>query len=511
LPRDIQISVIELLDNKSKRFFRLASKELFNVVRYNDFNIYFARSSTWPAIADRLGKYQWPIQLKFKKIGFDLTAENIIEHLYKIKSLISVDVDWGDKIIQSFDETNPKNLERWMQLSTLTNLQRFNMKDTTHILLPNYMNLTTLSYTGALSPNKFLDRATNLHELTFTSLLNDPHILLPIDALAKLTRLDVTLERNFGELDLRNLKKLEKLRISDSYASILDIEGMTSLEALEVNIRVLRGDLGRMPKLTELAHAQGPFILVYFPPLSLANLRALQSYSLLSYSTTIAELNPDSITKLCTTSETTIDYVARLTNLMELYIKGGNTVDMEQLVGLTKLTRLTLAKHKGDLTKLVNLKEFEMTGNYETNYYLPTTLEALRIYDLSPKSFSLFPQIPNLTSLSINLQFLTDYYIDSEDVWNIMIKLTNLRDLDLSVGDDDEHWSRLENLTNLTRLNFQGRVTTQSFISSTTKLTNMQSLRLFSYNAQTANIDVSANYGHFPYLYSHNFAPNQLN
>jgi hypothetical protein len=196
---------------------------------------------------------------------------------------------------------------------------------------------------------------------------------------------------------------------------------------------------------------------------------------------------------------------------MELYIKGGNTVDMEQLVGLTKLTRLTLAKHKGDLTKLVNLKVFELMGNYETNYYLPSTLEALRIYDLSPKSFLLFPQIPNLTSLSINLQFLTDYCIDSEDVWNTMIKLTNLRDLDLSVGDDDEHWSSLENLTNLKRLNFQGRVTTQRFISSTTKLTNMLSLRLYSYNAKTANIDVSANYGHFPYLYSHNFAPNQLN
>lgn len=485
------------MDNKSKRLFRLASKELFNLVQYNDFTIYFARKSTLPAIADRLSSYSWPIQLTFKKIVY-LTTEDILEHLYKITSLISLEVD-SDDWSPLHDEP-----EVWMRLSTLTNLQRFNVLNARKLLLPNYTNLTSLSYSGNKPLDKFLDRATNLKELVLPNLqLENIPQKSSVEVLGKLARLTHLEMNSFAKLevtlDLRSLKRLKCLNVFCDSTTV-NIDDLLELQKLHLGVKTNQiGNVNRCTNLTEVTLES-----VNMEPLSLNNLKLLQCYNSFSYTTSISELSPDSLTRLVAAPASLHHGATRLTNLRELDISGDPELDVEMLSCLTKLTRLALDQHRGDFTKLINLQDLDIMTNHSPDYYVPTTLKSLKCYDVNPRSFELFPRIPNLTSLTINLQYLTDYCMDSEEVWNIMLKLTNLQILDLAVGDEDRHWSKVENLTNLTYLTLTGRVTTDSFVNSTTKLTNMQLLRLCSYNQPIAKIDV-ANYSHFPYLYRHNF------
>jgi hypothetical protein len=77
---------------QTQRQLRLANTKWFNIIKYNNFRLYFTRKEDIPAITERLSKYSWPIKLFFLKSKFNDLLD-VIDYLPKLTNLIKLKSD----------------------------------------------------------------------------------------------------------------------------------------------------------------------------------------------------------------------------------------------------------------------------------------------------------------------------------------------------------------------------------------------------------------------------------
>jgi hypothetical protein len=107
IPQDVWSVIARFMDDKTRRQMRLASTKWFNIIKYDDFKLYFTKSDDVGAITDRLAKYSWPINLTFLKSKFK-DALDLINNLPKLTNLIKLHSDGMDV------ETSHVTADQWM-------------------------------------------------------------------------------------------------------------------------------------------------------------------------------------------------------------------------------------------------------------------------------------------------------------------------------------------------------------------------------------------------------------
>lgn len=190
IPRDLWPTIVAYMDDQTKRKMRLASTTWFNLIKYDNFKLYGTRSDDIPAITERLLKYNWKINLAFKRPQI-IDSTIFVEHLPKLTNL---------RELLAYECPSPNNTkDQWMRFSTLTNMEDWQFGyDVPLRLLQNFVNLRTWKRYGSeetLAP--ILKQMGNLSSLTFIDDSAQTWPFALVKYAEKLTSLDIFMQGRF--------------------------------------------------------------------------------------------------------------------------------------------------------------------------------------------------------------------------------------------------------------------------------------------------------------------------
>jgi hypothetical protein len=482
---------------------RLASIYWSNIIQYNEFTIYFVRSTTLPEIVDRFSKYDGPIALRFTK-EIQMDAITMSKHLQKLTNLTGLSMSENVKSVASSavkkgfpGKINISYFAENFSLSNLTNLHEwysmplFGQKNYENIA--NFSKLTKLKLRGFHGNKTILERIiannTDLEVLdadsfSLKSILPNP---------SRLTSLCLPRDYTINEEYFSKLGNLRHLQTQEgAFFRIL-----TALESLETQSHhVVYFDVNTTLSRLKLTSSSDEILKTSLP--NLVNLHELIKQGRVGRSIDIPlYLQPDKLTKLHIMQEEKekLFHMSRLTNLVNLVIfRPQSETDQETLEPIMNLTKLTQLRLHCDLKsdnspyieKLTNLKSLILRGNL-TNLMTAdvarkfSNLEELRFNEYFVDSFSTHIQVLNEPScyhtILTNFSNLTRLQLHnkSPDLWETLTKLGNLQSLTIGWmnGKDMTALTKLMALTDLDICQFD--MTDREIFA---KLTNLQRLWL---------------------------------
>jgi hypothetical protein len=508
IPQDIWPVIGSFMDERSRRQMRLASTKWFNIVKYNYFKIHGAKSEDIPAITEQLSKYSWPIKLSLINAKIH-RALDLIDYLPKLTNLTRIKTTCA---CTDFDGLTD---EKWMQLSTLTNIEVWEVWKgiVPPQLYGKFPNLTRYwvadGQESVLVP--VLKQMSNLQELCFFPRLTTwPFVHLPHPE--KLTSFDVTLSqrKKHDRESWRLLTNLKQLTFSsDDYDRELDY--LPSLEklsiscadlpslALNTNLTELQIDctnypLANLETIKNLKKIKTLFIwMVPSVPLAfLPHLPTLRKLALADRYLATDGFDLRDITQLTYLESLQIDnfvggkFLDLFSNLTSLSINTWiDNVHVRTIKKLTNLKELSLdiaanvldEEAVVDVSGFVNLEKMAWAGIAATGFQYLTNLASLQLEtDTAPEdaeniNHNYFFSLTKLTQLHAgSLQ-------PNESFWRNLIQLTNIRELTLRYIDTNERVLGLSTLRNITFLNVLDTLDDNSFDGRNfTVLTSLRSL-----------------------------------
>jgi len=494
IPVDVWPLIAQFMDVQTKRLMRLASTKWFNIIKYNDFTLYYSRSEDVPAITDRLSKYSWPIELSFNKHKNN-DALDVIAHLSKLTNL--------KKIKNSFPDISIKTditLEQWMCLSTLTNIECWNFleNDTPLDLLKKFTKLTYFkSNSDEEHARELLKGLPNLDSLIFRETSSTwPFALIPNPEKLTLLKMTSQIPQQHGRQMWSRLVNLRKMYVADNdltednapelkYLTALEschlylkslplLETNTNLTSLRLNCgewsRTNSDALAKLTKLKSLDITvnQGLDLFNQFkfgshlPALAELTLNASTDTIAIEVDPRIYHFLPPTLKALAIRVGTSLDlaFLTHLTNLRSLVIETA-VINHECLENFPYLTELQL----NVLNDHGNLRAIEKM----------TRLEALSIEKLVQSVDACIPNLEGLFHMRV-LQWCSQQ-CPSKIIRGLKY-LTNLERLMISPKEDAENNNFLLGLLKLTSLTINRPIKHESFWSSLSSLTNIQVLSL---------------------------------
>jgi hypothetical protein len=498
IPQDVWPLIASFLDDKTRRQLRLANTKWFNIIKYNNFRLYFTRQEDIPAITERLSKYSWPIKITFVKSKFNDLLD-VIDYLPKLTNLIKLKSDSVDV------ETEQVTHEQWMQLSVLTNLEVW-IPFAESVPFELWQKLTKLTawYTSApeetLAP--VLKHMANLKSLNFfESTKTWPFALVPNPE--KLTFLHMSAQEKIlhGSEMWSRLTNLKYFSYSEDVPNSIKLSCMQSLEYLSIysdslpsfvtntNLTELRiqctrwslpnaESIGRLQRL-EILHVTVPpepdyafqfQLLSHLPRLASLSLSNDNYVALPDLNNMLYPYIPQHLRALLVADiESDIEQLTHLTNLESLTLLH-QTTNNQYLSQLSNMTYLYITHTNYDqdfrsIAKLTRLQELHMDSNVEGEN------EEI-IYNIPDLS-----ELVDLKSLHWGFQ---DYPVDKLDQLKYLTKLE-----ELAIGHNDrkislENCDFLAGLTNLTYLKIDSRVAnTNSLWHGVAELTKLQQLVIY--------------------------------
>lgn len=541
MPLELWQFITTFLDARSKRILRLANKEWFNVIKCDNFRIFFARNSNLLTITEHLSKYPNLISLSLVKNKLDMPANEMI-------TTISVLTNLKSFIFKERLMDEDLTTDDWIKLSNLTNLEELEFlrwQSTPVELISNLGKLRKLVTSAKLKDlGPILKVTTNLECLKISMASNefnmDPFIQLQHPS--KLTKLYLRIQHAIqlfsSDASVEKLKQFCNLKVFQfedfSINTIqLHLDQLTSLESikylategqpfhtntnltnLELNCSQIGADqlrqFSRLKKLRRL-DMEWPMNATSRRFDFLASITDLQEFSirdatphnirdkskdreLVNYLTT----NLNSLT-----GDFDVECLIRLEQLESLGLLKV-TDDLDNLRYFTKLTVLDAysAHNISTVNTMTALKSLSFHGRKVPRDYMQlnieqlTNLEVLAIHTL-PTHVNIINNVSKLTKLthlvlSINfddIDFKYDFHNlnltyfgnegqnNGEKLLNCLVKITTLNYLSF------EHWTSEEKVLLLTALNHLTKLRLSSpdpvmfFGYNITALTNLQDLR----------------------------------
>lgn len=496
------------MDKRSKLAFRLASTEWFKIINYDDFTFYGVDKEKLQVVIKGLEKNPNPIGLTLRKTRFDLASPSGMDEVAQISRLMHL----TQLVIpdQMFDWP----VSYWMCLTTLTNLQHFQVKTNFHVdltdVLVHFPNLTTLQ---KILGNHLhhLPKWTKLENITFiasqgnieffeglkfpeklisldiivASMFATPGIIkLDTDILTRLTRLKhlhwIHPQQCFPHSLLPNL---EDLKVSGSPVDRLDLNtNLTSLSLYIMDSLDQQTELIGLTKIKSLAISfsmdhDGSFeYLAPMKELEQFSFRCNNELFLHQLCSSIGSTKLKNLSLSSSKSQFSSE-ISRLVSLEELTLNfsASETMWLTCLTNLTSLTsKCSMVYDEEYIYNIVNLKKLVMSNQvyepYEGGINLSnlTNLEdvTMDLHFYEGYTVSGFDRLARLKTLDItcdreyDISFL-DVATDLQDLklghraaigfWNVVTNLTSLRGLTVKDGFDDENL-RQQLLLTLTRL-----------------------------------------------------------
>lgn len=536
LPREIIDVILSVMDTRTKRIIRSASKYWHRYVQFDEFKVHFACAATLPAIVQHFTETypNKPIGLSFEKIifGKKKPKEFPVHHLASMTQLTSL----------HFSEIRLTDADTAEKLTSLTNLLRISTMPVTDKLT----NLTSLGHVASYDLD-ILTLYTNLRDLYFTtrSPIDNPFALVANPS--RLTSIYLSADRieltqNDGKVmaQLSNLKKLEILLFQTALPRFFQY--LTSLEHLVFWRGIPQDDLFLLTRVTYLeTHSMTVFnstnrltlpsikqlvlnhmeedrtFLTALTALENLRMRCDGDYTnealqfITSRRLTRLEVqnvndgfNVEHLSNLTTLmnlqiESSAVDAIPKdysvlkcLTNLEDVSIVTTGTAPFMEVAQLTRLTKLDV-RVKGEwqgytnnapvsLQNLVNLQAFIFFGALSQSVYDSMVhLTNLTTFKAS-LDVEVFESNPNaLANLPLKILYF-DKQICSPHVWSLVTRLTDLEHLCVWRVDSEEVIESFSVLTNLTSLCMKRSHSVSGI--HLTKLTSLQSLVISSKKAK---------------------------
>jgi hypothetical protein len=478
----------------AKRILRATNKYWYQIIKLDEFTIYFASPKKIPAIVQHFVQVYGDklIGLTFEKIiAAGKTEDFPLQHFAQLTHLTSLSFKFqrGVPSIKKLDAlvTHLTNLLKWP--AKMNEFQQLNA------------NITSLR-TGTTAHHKLY---TNLRELQISSYTYKGNPFSLVGNPSRLTSFEISLPHMQMEKDDANMmtqfKNLKSLKYYPMTSSTLPeiFQYLTSIESLQIWNAIPQDDIFLLTRLTRLDGISAAHFALYPKFSAFYNLKSLEiahhtddnSYCFLTALTALENLklssgiatkttnglkfiNSKKITRLEVQSSTemfNINQLSELASLRELAI--GEAVEKripksyDGLSGLTNLTKLSLLTQTPDsayftvFNNLTRLKEFQLLG--------------LTSDDEMKTNTSLM--VSNLT----NLDTLAYCYSVSNEVYNDLSSLPRLTNLVLLVSAEvfSENPTALNNLTQLRRLRFAKQVQSDKVWDLVTTLTNLEFLEVW--------------------------------
>ncbi len=492
-PQDVWPRIAEFMDAKTKRIMRLASTAWFNLIKYNDFTLYFTKLEDLPTIVDRLSKYSWPIKLTFAQHKFTVAPE-LVMPLKNLTNLLALDA-----ISAACCERGPPTQSEWMQLSTLTNMEcwRFMPGIAPCDLYKSFKKLKEWEYSGAdydedeSSGQDILALLPDLHSLSYHAnsdtwpfaLLQNPEQLTELSMSvaatfketqmwSRLTNLKtLACKEHFGgnQIDTKYLTALENCLFT--VGSMPSVETNTNLTQLILNCNKWpQTSVESIANLRNLHHLQ----LHYVQP------HDLLSFSFLAELSKLTELHlqlhnqpseynlneemyqnlPPNLKILNSTHSLDLAQLTHLVNLEHLCVETP-PIHTEYLSYLSNLTKLWTHWDEDDIRSIEHLTKLEdLSVNGSTppdrqmiNIEKLGALKSLR-WDLLDCPKETIDGIKKLSNLELLALTRAEEPIESYDFLSHLTKLTSLMIRDGAVK-DESLWINLTHLTNLAALTLE--------------------------------------------------------
>jgi hypothetical protein len=539
IPQELWQLITTFLDAKSKRVLRLANKEWFNFINYDNFTIFFARDDNLSSIIEHFSKKTNPISLSFKKSMLTVTAQQFISTISILKNLISIEYEgrFENEVVTETD---------WIKLTNLTGIQAwalFRWQPASANLLSRLVNVSKLAASvSATDLTRSLKSMTNLEILDIEhrgEFSIDPFTLLQHPS--KLTELNIRVKspmqllsnsasvekfQQFCNLKVLNYENFSK----DSLYIYLD--NLTSIESLYIyakesqpihsntNLTSLRmyvekfqlehlNQISQLRKLREL-DIQWPNNVTYRRLDVLTALTDLQKFVI--YDPTAHNIRDKSedrnILNWISTNLKSLNGnfevrdLVRFEQLEELALSAV-TDDLDYLKNLTKLTALRayLAHNISTVNILTNLKTLYLPGakipkDYkQLNLEQLTNLEMLSIASLAPlpSMFNMLSRLTKLADLTLNIHLddtnleytfdnlkltaFTNYGINGgEKLIQCIAKITTLNNLTFQYWKSEETIVQFSALEKLTYLELRPASGIVFFGRHLSVLTNLQEI-----------------------------------
>ena len=494
---------------------RSTSTKWFNIINYDDFAIYFAKSLILPELIQTFSRYSNPIGLSFENEGVESIMSHNCTMLASLTNLTKLEFNSHKIRLLQLD---PRHF------STLTNLQRFSISVSIAPYLQYFTNLTKLVIPRDyyLDPNHLdkLQYLTKLQKFQFVlykgkteinviSKLGNPSLLKSLnindeygrltfdsESVMKMSRVSkVSIVCSNVLFPVSKLPNLESLSISSDRFD--DFSTCTKLTKLEINApEIPSHDFQQLTALYKLKYLSLRSNLKDDQFEFLSKMTDLESLSIEEKSDVeltgqyLEYINSSRFTKVTTPALAKAEFMSHLTSLEEIRL---DTKIMPKVTNPFELRNVTclVAPDLIEVPIFPNLKKFKapyVAGGFAhvSQLTLLSQLESLdlnRIIDI--ETFLLIAKQTRLTELRIELISSQDYNFE------VLDRLTNLKILELKMSGKrrilptDVIWEPIASLTNLEELNmFQ---IDEKSVASVKKLPKLK--KLYLTGEQVANFD----------------------
>jgi hypothetical protein len=435
LPKEILLSIANLLDLKARRMIRSTNTKWFDFIRIDNFTMYFVRPSMLPSMVDTLIRYPYNIGVSLEKIFFQRKYRELLPELCRLTNLqdLFIDVDEGFSlagyvtILRNLTALN--SLRICTEGSILTNFSKL-----THLELhsENPEEIDQIIQQNSLLQSIVLYGTS----VDVASLHSDP---------TKVTNLELLNQTRPFPYNLSKFCNLKRVtveidnEIDPQDVQMFRVRGLTALEHFSISAEVF-DSLECNTKLTYL---------------SVSNYATQQDQSLFSSWTALQNLRVLKIKYTRVDQASKMDFFTALTALQQLNIRPWN-IGVLDYVNRT-LTRLSL--NITDFQTCKNLRPFECLQNLtiQADSYAPkpdygpllvsSNLTRLSLALQNSKQELYFvTKLTTLKCLKIIGSFIRQNKVELPKHFNFK-NLTNLESLQVPLYNDT-----MVTLTNLTRL-----------------------------------------------------------
>lgn len=466
----------------------------------SDFNFYFTRASTIPAIVDHvLNNYgNVPLGIHFKK-SVERELPPYAEHIWKLSNLTALSFDFsryidGREVESIWNLTRLTNLiERPVSIGKFLRLREVDLDEFTNEELTRMPNIEEVFYNPyrlqrTEEPYKFIPnphRVTKLfvatkvdfNQLTiFTNLrtLEYGHIDTRYNAqnhlaLSKLTSVrDLTVGQNCAQYySCHTMSHVTALRIKTAAPEISQLSAMCHLKSLTFEWAEYAFELDLAPMTALHTLDCRPYMTPYdlfgatvLPPLTALRMSVTQAVRI-AHLTRLHSLRTLDLSENNDVRNCHVDYSAlsQLTNLVSLKIALGTTRLSLNVSSLTTLTELKIGyRHlklcaDWSLSKLTNLEVLALGAVHPALFDDLSHLTKLTYLEMAftkpiqlDQNSSVLNPLVNLKCL-IMLAKMNDFLF-----WQSVTKLSTLEALQLCQVDSNDKIGALTALTKLTRL-----------------------------------------------------------
>jgi hypothetical protein len=479
LPSELQSIIISLLDDKTRRIFRLANTQWFNRIRYDDFTFNFTTNEQLPLIFQRLQRYEFPIGIKFQKSKCAWTKQNFemlgqLTQLTKFKSkeltFEEDEIPVADLLskltnLELLSEGFPPKLNR-----RLFNLKKFKLSyyQEEDISLSNFSKLEVITFQHIDNPLSQVPHTQHITRINIAAEEMDSANLLKYPRLKQLTFMGDT--KNPNGTDFPYLPNMESLILRAPSTSLYQLERLTSLTWRTINIDF--ASLARLTKLRRLelssptSHTLGVNGWQFLTALPNLEMLELHLSSWPDVGEILQFVPSKKMSKLLLKSACASNRITKFSNLQSLALSRFLTPAATELETLSNLTCLTAAQVRAEMfpsiEKLTNLKVLDLRdvglGPTDKDILHIEKLNALEELTYCALHYFQYSPISDEAVQHLPLKKLITWWPIHEPFLKNIAKVTTLEHLELTQTEDlsDDAILHLTSLTNLTYLKMSG-------------------------------------------------------